>query len=106
GSGTSVDNPPSQSVGGRTVNRDLAAECRTGADANANEDCRVVGYVNSIQKYWVDELGRRGMQYQPARTVFYTDAVSTGCGTATSEVGPFYCPNDKHVYIDLGFYDE
>jgi len=82
------------------------ASCQTGADANQREDCRILGYVNSIQSYWNGEFTRRGLGYRTANTVFYTSATSTGCGTASSEVGPFYCPADKKVYIDLGFYDE
>jgi predicted metalloprotease len=82
---------------------ELRSECRTGADANAKDDCRILGYVNSIQAYWRATLGSR---YTPATTVFFDGQVGTGCGTASSEVGPFYCPNDGKVYIDLGFYDE
>jgi predicted metalloprotease len=93
--GTSVSQaPPSQVLG---------SECRTGADANAKEDCRIVADVNSVQAYWQAQLGSR---YRPANTVFFTGSTSTGCGAATTEVGPFYCPVDEHVYIDLGFFDE
>ena len=49
---------------------------------------------------------RTGSSYEPANTVFFTGSTSTGCGTATTDVGPFYCPVDRHVYIDLGFYQE
>ena len=84
----------------------LAQECRTGADANQKEDCRVVGYVDSVQKYWSDEFARSGKKYQAAQTVLFSGQVDTGCGAATTEVGPFYCPQDKNVYLDTGFFDE
>jgi predicted metalloprotease len=101
GGGASV--APSNRASGST---DLASECRTGADANAKEDCRIVGVVNSVQQFWTDEFRGEGRQYQRAPTRFFSGSTSTGCGSATSSSGPFYCPADGIVYIDLGFYDE
>jgi predicted metalloprotease len=98
--------PYGQVDGGRGGGSTLAQECRTGADANEREDCRVLGYVNSIQQYWKDYFAQAGQRYPPSRTVFFTGAVQSGCGTAPSEVGPFYCNQDQKVYIDLSFYDE
>jgi predicted metalloprotease len=81
---------------------DLSSTCKTGSDANQREDCRIVGVVNSVQKYWSDNI----RDYREAPTRFFTGQTSTGCGAATSDVGPFYCPSDQTVYIDLGFYQE
>jgi len=80
--------------------------CQTGEDANQRQDCRIVGFVNSIQDYWNDAFTQAGESYQPAETVLYDGSVNTGCGAASSAVGPFYCPLDTHVYLDLGFYNE
>jgi predicted metalloprotease len=84
----------------------VAQNCHTGADANARTDCRIVGVVNSVQQYWSTELPRRGVSYLPAETVFYSGAIQAGCGLAQSAEGPFYCPVDKKVYLDLSFFDE
>jgi uncharacterized protein len=84
----------------------LGTQCQTGADLEENADCRYVFYVNSIQDYWDDEFARRGARYSPATTNFFSSAIQTGCGGATSQVGPFYCPADQNVYLDLGFFDE
>lgn len=84
----------------------LKTSCQTGADANQKEDCRMVGYINSIQKYWRDEFTRSKLTYPVARTRFFTGQINTGCGAASAAVGPFYCPVDQYVYLDLGFFDD
>jgi len=81
---------------------DPVANCETGSDANQRQDCAIVAVVNSVQEYWNGTV----RDYHPAETILFDAQLSTGCGTATSEVGPFYCPADEHVYLDLSFYDE
>ncbi len=77
-------------------------QCRTGADANTDVDCRMVGTVISVQDYWRDAFA----EYQEAPTVIFDGAVQTGCGAADSNVGPFYCPVDSTVYLDTGFFTQ
>src|SRR5215218_1715802 len=77
-------------------------QCRGGEDANQQRECRIVGTVNSIQAYWRDAF--RSGEYQEAETVVFDGATQTACGRATASVGPFYCPSDQQVYLDLGFF--
>jgi predicted metalloprotease len=91
------------SSGQSTDNGQLSQECRTGKDANSSVECAVVADINSIQDYWGQVLGNR---YVPADTVFFSGSAQTGCGAASSGTGPFYCPADKLVYIDLSFFDQ
>ncbi len=80
------------------------AACETGEDATSSADCARVAVENSLHDFWTDELGSR---YQPisALTTF-EGSVSTRCGNATSDVGPFYCPVDDGIYLDSGFFDD
>ncbi|MGN6578105.1 MAG: KPN_02809 family neutral zinc metallopeptidase [Nocardioides sp.] len=88
--------------GGSTVSLD---KCRTGADANQDRDCSLLADVNAIQAYWAQALPKQtGTQYQEAVTTVFSGSTDTGCGGATADVGPFYCPVDKHVYLDKTFF--
>ncbi len=80
--------------------------------STVDPDAETVEYMGflmlDIQEVWTDYFQKAGRQYQETKMVLFTDSVSTGCGNATSAVGPFYCPapGDNKVYIDLNFYDE
>ena len=84
----------------------LETDCRTGQDANQRDDCRILGYVNSVQRYWTDAFAASGETYEPVDTVLFSGSTSSACGTATAATGPFYCPLDKLVYLDLDFFGE
>ncbi|WP_326945644.1 MULTISPECIES: KPN_02809 family neutral zinc metallopeptidase [unclassified Amycolatopsis] len=92
--------------GQQVDNSQLASTCKTGADANKNHDCAIVAIVNSVQDYWAQQFARSGSTYRKAPTNFFNGGVRTGCGSATSDTGPFYCPADSKVYIDLSFFNE
>ena len=86
------------------------ANCKTGADANRNDECLIIATVNSVQAYWGQLLPQYGKQYPKAKTVIYSGQTQSGCGTASNQVGPFYCPcllytsdaADERSSVDLG----
>lgn len=77
------------------------AQCTSGADIQANRDCRFVAYTNAIQAFW----GKTLSGYQPTTTITYSGVLDTPCGQASNQVGPFFCPTDNHVYLDTSFFD-
>ena len=99
---------PSDLLGGTTAGTPTAAEtnpfahCKTVTDISKDRDCRFVAYTNSIQAFWAKAYNG----YQQTQTRVFNGQVTTGCGTATAEVGPFYCPADKVVYLEGTFFDQ
>ncbi len=72
-----------------------------------DRDAQLVSFVlDDAQKTWTRIFAAQGRAYRHARLVLYRDATYSGCGTAQAATGPFYCPADEKVYIDLGFWDD
>lgn len=90
---------------GGTEDGSAFAECKTGADANKNDTCRVIATVNSVNAFWAQELPKYKREYTPSKTILYNGSTQSACGTASNQVGPFYCPLDKQVYIDVSFFE-
>lgn len=87
----------------RFADSDRYENCETGEDANNDVDCARVAVENSLDDFWSDELGAR---FEPvAELATFSGSTQTGCGGATSEVGPFYCPADSSIYLDTTFFD-
>ncbi|NYD79807.1 KPN_02809 family neutral zinc metallopeptidase [Arthrobacter cupressi] len=101
---TGSGQPPA--VGPGTTQSGGTRECRTGADADKRLDCRILGTVNSLNSFWPDYLADYNVKYSRPQTVIFSQATDTGCGAATSAVGPFYCPSDRTAYFDPGFFEE
>ncbi|HEX2895736.1 MAG TPA: neutral zinc metallopeptidase [Marmoricola sp.] len=100
-------NNPVPGAGGSSNDYATTTQCQTGADANKSQDCAIDLITNSVQDYWSQAYEQQaGKAYQQIRTVKYSGQTSSGCGTASSAMGPFYCPVDKRVYIDTSFMDD
>ena len=78
-------------------------------EASPQEE-ELLGFVTVVladtEDIWTQEFNRRGRQYQKPQLVFFRDRYPTGCGTGDARMGPFYCPADQKIYIDLSFYNE
>lgn len=96
---------PGGDSGNPAGSRGGSDQCQTGADANDDPyNCGIDLLTTSIQDYWSRAYPQQtGKDYREIQTVKYQGQTSSGCGTASSQMGPFYCPNDERVYIDTGF---
>ena len=105
GGGTGVDPQGGGSDSSRMDDSERYANCKTGADANDDDDCARVAVENSLVDYWTATLPEQGgMELEPATLRTFSGAVNTGCGEASSQVGPFYCPPDQRIYLDTTFF--
>jgi uncharacterized protein len=103
GSGYGVDSPfeqfPSQpAAGGSTMDRAPDAESDL-----VDFSSFVVG---DLQGFWAGDFQRAGRAFSPTKLVLFRQATPTGCGTGSAATGPFYCPADRKIYLDLGFFRE
>jgi hypothetical protein len=79
----------------------------TGRDQREEPLVQFVSFVlDDAQKTWTQIFQESGKDYRHAKLVLFRDSIDSACGMAQSATGPFYCPRDEKVYIDLGFYDE
>ena len=62
--------------------------------------------VGDLQKFWAEDFRKGGRQFAPTQLVLFRQATETGCGTGSAQTGPFYCPQDRKIYLDLGFFRE
>jgi len=83
---------------------DYVGEC-TAEQANSDANCQLSATADSLDTYWNKTLAQEaGIQYQQPEIVSFDGATRTGCGTAETAAGPFYCPRDKTIYVDTAFY--
>ena len=107
GSGTPLSGGLTGLGTGQSVNdTQISQSCRSGHDANTALDCEVVGIDNSLDAYWSGAFAGSGKTYRKPRINFFNGGVRSGCGSASSDSGPFYCPADSEIYIDLSFFQE
>ena len=89
------------------ITSDVAQRCTSEPDAvQRYDDCFVLKVFNEVNEVWTDTFAARGGEFVEPTLVYFDGATQTGCGPASSAVGPFYCPADERVYIDLGFLRE
>jgi predicted metalloprotease len=97
----------SQGNGAPTESREqLSARCNADGALDKYTDCRLIKVYNIADAVWSDEFGRRGLSYKRPTFAFFTGQTQTGCGAASAQVGPFYCPPDQKIFFELGFLEQ
>lgn len=106
-SSTGIDTSTLGTPAGLQQDSERYDNCKTGADANDDVDCARKAVLFSLEQFWTTTLPEQsGTDLVPAQTITFSGGVNTGCGQATSQVGPFYCPADQQIYLDTTFFDD
>jgi predicted metalloprotease len=101
-----VGSGQSQGQNGGETRDQLQARCNSSGALDRYTDCRLIKVYNVADDVWSAEFQRRGLPYTSPRFAFFSGATNTGCGQASAEVGPFYCPPDQEIYFELSFLDQ
>lgn len=94
------------SGGGVQIPRQTETQTRTGEVANDQTTDFVARVLGSTERVWTEKFQAMGRHYDPPTLVLFSGMVQSACGMAQAAVGPFYCPPDQKVYIDLSFFEE
>jgi predicted metalloprotease len=111
GGGTSspfpqLDSGSANSTGKQESSEELQTRCNSEGALDKYTDCRLIKVYDIADNTWSDEFSRRGLEYHPPKLAFFDNAAQTACGNASSDVGPFYCPGDEEIYLDLAFLEQ
>lgn len=98
--------PLDPGTGAGSVTSDVAQRCNARGAIEEYDDCFALKVFNEVNEVWTEEFARQGAAYREPVLVYFDGGVQTGCGPASSQVGPFYCPPDERVFIDLGFLEQ
>ena len=93
------------STGQQESSEQLQARCNADGALDKYTDCRLIKVYDIANASWKDEFARRGTKFHTPQLAFFSGSTNTGCGAASSDVGPFYCPADEEIYLDLDFLD-
>jgi predicted metalloprotease len=94
------------STGQQESSEELNTRCNSDGALDKYTDCRLIKVYDIADNTWSDEFKRRGTAYHAPKLAFFDSSASTACGQASSDVGPFYCPGDEEIYLDLNFLDQ
>lgn len=83
-----------------------SARCTSGKAANSDDGCRLIATMESLDEYWKTETADNGIRFHRPEAVLFSGQTRSGCGQATSDTGPFYCPVDETAYVDTSFYKD